>query len=153
MKLSKGVRLIRSPIREIRKLYRKTHRWKNLVMKPDRIVVPRTKCDMFDVCLDVELSGDASFGVRIHGQELGYDATKKLLTFPGKGVPVPLDDGVLSLRLLIDRTSLETFVGEGRASLTSCFLPGEAKNNLDFVLKSGAAKIKQLLVRELKPIH
>lgn len=152
-KLAKGIRLIRTPVKEIGKLYRKTHRWKNLALKPDRYVAPRTTCEMFDVCLDVEMSADAALGVRIRGQELGYDATKKLLTFPGKGVPVPLDAGLLSLRLLIDRTSLEAFVGEGRASLTSCFLPEPAKNNLDFRLKAGSARIRQLLVRELKPVQ
>jgi fructan beta-fructosidase len=56
----------------------------------------------------------------------------------------------LHLRILVDRTSIETFADDGRVSLTSCFLPKAEAKPLSFVVKGGGATIRSLVVHELK---
>jgi sucrose-6-phosphate hydrolase SacC (GH32 family) len=64
---------------------------------------------------------------------------------------VALADGVLRLRLLVDRTSIETFADDGRVALSGCFLPPANNKSLEVFSERGAVTIRSLRVTELKP--
>ena len=61
---------------------------------------------------------------------------EKKLTALGDA-PLILADRHLRLRVLVDRTSIETFADGGRVSLTSCFLPNENEKGLSSVCQRG----------------
>jgi sucrose-6-phosphate hydrolase SacC (GH32 family) len=50
----------------------------------------------------------------------------------------------------VDRTSIETFAGDGRVSLTSWFLPKPGDKGLSIFAKGGTAHVRSLTVYELK---
>jgi fructan beta-fructosidase len=84
------------------------------------------------------------------GEPITYDARKKLLSAVGEA-PLPLaEDGRLRLRVLVDRTSIETFANGGRISLTGCFLAKEGQPAVAFRSTGGVARAKSLVVYELK---
>jgi len=68
----------------------------------------------------------------VRGQPMVFDWSSKELRFRNSGshkvmpdrlqVPLPDDPG-LSVRLLIDRTSVEVFINQGLVSASFCFLP------------------------------
>ena len=62
----------------------------------------------------------------------------------------PEPGGHVKLRLLLDRTSLEVFGGEGQASLTSCFLPAPAGAGLSVYAEGGPVTLASLSVH---PLH
>jgi len=68
----------------------------------------------------------------------------------GGAVELPPVGGRLHLRILVDRTSLEVFGNDGRAAMTSCFLPKAAEKSLAVYATGGAAKIVSLQVFTLK---
>jgi fructan beta-fructosidase len=66
--------------------------------------------------------------------------------------PVELENGVLKLQILLDRTSLEIFANDGRVSISSCFLPPEDNKFLETVAVGGTARIRLLEIHELDSI-
>ncbi len=151
-KLPEGIRICRAPIREIEQLYIEEHKRDDLVIKADDTLTVETKSELLDVTVKLEPGEANELGLRVRGHELCFEAGKGTLSFLDKLVPVELGDGALKLRLLVDRTSLEVFIGEGEKTLTACFLPDEKAPKLELFARGGAAKLVSLAVNELKPI-
>ena len=59
----------------------------------------------------------------MQGRGRDIQAEKKTLTCLGREAPVEAADGKLTLRILVDRTSIEVFANDGKVVMTSCFLP------------------------------
>ena len=92
----------------------------------------------------------AAFGAIIHGNHLCYEVPERKFTYLGREIPAePDDDGRLSLQILVDRTSLELFVGGGKVSASFCFLPGPHEVPLEFYAREGSVRIVSLTVHEL----
>jgi len=65
-------------------------------------------------------------------------------------LPVQLpDEPRLSVRLLIDTTSVEVFINGGRISASFCFLPGGYINEIELLSWSGEQIIEDFELHEL----
>lgn len=148
---SDGIRLCRLPVREIERLHDKAHTWEDATLTAGRRLIPETNGELFDVRMEVEPDG-AGFGVEVRGIPLAYDAVEQTIRFLDRCAPLRPVDGRIRLRLLIDRTSLEIFGNDGELSMSSCFLPEAADENLAFYAKDGAVKIVSLTVCELRSV-
>ena len=73
-----------------------------------------------------------------------------VIRFNEKAVPLP--SGNISVRILIDRTSVELFVNEGQISANFCFLPGAYEQPIVFHSPAHRIQIKDLEVHELRGI-
>ncbi len=62
---------------------------------------------------------------------------------------LPLD-GVVRLRILLDRTSLEVFANDGEISMTSCLVPAEQNTSLELYAKGTEVHIESLAVHKLR---
>ena len=58
-------------------------------------------------------------------------------------------DGKLSLRIFIDRSSIEYFGNEGRSVMTNIVFPTEPYTTLSFTAAGGKAKLKNLKIYSL----
>ncbi|MCE9561580.1 MAG: GH32 C-terminal domain-containing protein [Planctomycetes bacterium] len=67
----------------------------------------------------------------LRGTELVYDVAKKTLTCKGVTASVPLRDGKLTLRILVDRGSVEVFADEGRVAMSIAAIPVEKNTKLE----------------------
>ena len=143
---SDGPRLFRWPVREIEGLHGKEHRWSDV---PVSGAMPLTGVDgeLFDVTADIDVGDAAEVGLVVRGEPVTYAVKDQKLTALGTA-PLPIVDGHLSLRLLVDRTSIETFADGGRVSLTSCFLP--RADGLSVFAHGGTARVRSLVVTELR---
>ncbi len=63
--------------------------------------------------------------------------------------PVGLDGGRLALTILVDRTSVEVFAGDGRAVITATAYPDEGSRGLAAFSEGGAAALRGLRVGPL----
>jgi sucrose-6-phosphate hydrolase SacC (GH32 family) len=79
-----------------------------------------------------------------------YSAEKKTLTCLGKEAPVEAANGRITLRILVDRTSIEVFANDGKVVMTSCFLPNSDNAGLELFFDGGSPKILSMAVYELK---
>ncbi|MGO9204384.1 MAG: LamG-like jellyroll fold domain-containing protein [Limisphaerales bacterium] len=144
--LDRSMHLFRKPAREIELLHRRQHAWKDLSLVPGQTRPLEAAGDLFHILADVEVPRDAALNFRIRGATV---------TVTGRSVacnskPAPVANGVRTVEILVDRTSIETFANDGEASLSACFLPSD--DRLGVECTQGPATIRALRVFELESI-
>jgi sucrose-6-phosphate hydrolase SacC (GH32 family) len=109
-----------------------------------------TTCSPNAIQLQVDLAGAKEFGVKCRGEAVTYSAGKEALTCLGREAKVDTANGQITLRILVDRTSIEVFANDGKVSMSSCFLPDPGKAGLELFCDGGSPKILSMTVYELK---
>lgn len=130
-KFNTGTYLIRQPVREIEKLYGKSQKWEkeNLIPGLNNNLIKKVKGELFHIKGQFDLKTCNSFGFLLRmnrknlGTELLYNVKRQTLTILGHTVPVEPIDNKIYLDILIDRSSIEVYVNNGRAVVTSTFTP------------------------------
>jgi levanase len=112
----------------------------------------------------------ARFGVRVRvgdGERtvIGYDADAQQVyvdrtasgeigfapTFPGvQRAPLPVVDGKVYLRILVDWSSVEVFADDGRRVITDQVFPGDASQGVQLFSEGGSTVLDQLAIRPLR---
>ncbi|HMS56094.1 MAG TPA: glycoside hydrolase family 32 protein [Fimbriimonadaceae bacterium] len=85
-----------------------------------------TKGDAPGDLLDLECSfkiGKSVTRVNVNGVTVSFDPATSILSVLGRGAYLEPEKGRLSLRMLVDRTSIEVFGNGGRVSLSMCKQP------------------------------
>ena len=113
-----GVRLCRTPIREIQGLYREQHESPDQRLNPGQALSVEPPGAQFDMQAEIEISPGAGWSIRLH--DVALTGTETHLTCLGKTAPLPTVNGRISLRVLVDTTSIEVFANGGEVSLSSC---------------------------------
>ena len=150
--IPEGLRVCRLPVPEIKTIFGKKYAWNNQTLKPGENLLKGITGDLFDIQLRVALAGAREFGIKCHGQAVTYSAEKKTLTCLGRQAPLEADNDTITVRILVDRTSIEVFGNDGRVSMSSCFLPGPENTGLELFSDGGNPKILSLTICELKSI-
>jgi sucrose-6-phosphate hydrolase SacC (GH32 family) len=164
---SDGIRMCPMPIREIEKLYASEKVFEHTKIEPGSNLLSGFEGDLFDIEADIELAEADRVGFRIRGLEVAYDVKTKTLT-SGWAAYDAKEMGLISgessarlepsgrriqLRILVDRTSIETFANNGEVYMPQDALPEEGQaNKLELFAEGGAAKVRSLAVRELESI-
>ena len=144
---SGGLRLFRYPVEEIESLHTKAFTLESHSLKPGDNPVSGISGDLFDIEMEVEPGDAVEFGIRLHEKTVSY-AAGEVCSLGRKAGASPVD-GAIKLRMLVDRTSIETFANDGEVSLTSCFLPQKPDTGLELYARGGTAIIRYLRVTEL----
>ena len=148
---AEGIRLVQNPVREIERLRegRVTREWS----------------EALDIVAELRTGASRDTGIELrqgpeHGTRVGYDAAKGVVyidrtrsgaltihpEFAARHeAPLRLRDGVLRLRILLDRCSVEVFADGGRVAMTDLIFPEPGDRGLSVY---GAASID---VWSLKP--
>jgi sucrose-6-phosphate hydrolase SacC (GH32 family) len=145
-----GHRLFSTPIREIDLLHGKRHDWSDLTLAPGGDPLSGLQGELFDIEAEFEPGEARTFGFEIRGERIAYSPTDRRLTALGSA-PLDLKGGALRLRVLADRTSLETFANDGQVALAGCFLPPANNKGLRLFADGGNFRVRSLRVTELKP--
>ena len=159
-----GVRMCRTPVREIEGLRAGEHKWRDVTVSPNenllsgvstsgnkfgRDLQSRPQDELFDIDAVIELKDAAEFGLSLRGQDVHYTVSTGILTCLGREAEVALDKNRLTLRILIDRNSVEVYAAGGRAVFSSCFVPNGAKG-LELYSKGGRIRVVSMNVWPLK---
>jgi fructan beta-fructosidase len=144
-----GLRISRLPVREIESLYDTAQTWSNITLQPGDDPLSKTTGDLFDIRAEIDVGHADEITFTTHGQRLTYSASKRTLTCRGSA-PLKLESGRLILRILVDRTSIETFAGQGEASISDCFVPKSNEAALSLSATGGDAKLVSLKVCKLR---
>jgi levanase/fructan beta-fructosidase len=104
-------------------------------------------------------AGDVEFRIAgragATGTIVGYDAGQHQLyinkTQSGKDtvvhyVPVQLVNGILTLEILVDRSSLEVFAADGARVYTTMIFPDAGAHGLTLLAKGGDFRVKELTI-------
>jgi sucrose-6-phosphate hydrolase SacC (GH32 family) len=147
-----GLRLCRNPVREIKLLRKKQHKWQNLTLKPGDKPLEGITGELFEIQAEIEPAEAKEIGFRIRGIDVVYNVKKQKIYCLGEDGPLKPIDGRIDLHLLVDRTSLEAFGNNGLLSMSSCMLPEEDNKSLAVFCGGGQAKLLSLKVWELNSI-
>jgi fructan beta-fructosidase len=144
-----GLRICRLPAAEIKNLYEKQHVWKDVTIKPGENPLKDVSGELFDIQLQAEVGGATKFGIKWRGGAVTYSAEKETLNCLGREAKVQAANGQITLRILIDRTSIEVFANDGKVSMSSCYLPKPNNLGVEFFSDGGDLKITSMTVCEL----
>lgn len=147
-----GPRLRMNPIEEIETLRTKTHEWNNIVLKESVNPLSGLKGDLFDVEVQFEPSDGSETIFDIRGIKFVYNCETQTLSSCGTPMKLKPINGVIRLRILLDRTSIEVYGNNGRRYLPLIAYPEEDNLSLIATCSKGQVKANYLRVHELKSI-
>jgi len=143
-----GIRLYRWPVKEIESLYNKKHEVKQTALKPGDNPLKDIKAELIDLSADITLGSAQKVVFNLRGSVVSYDG--QTLTIPGGSGVLKRWDGGMTVRILIDRGSIEVFGNEGRLSMTSYAIHEPENLDLSLTAEGGEAVVNKLVVHELK---
>jgi fructan beta-fructosidase len=148
--LRQGVRLCRNPVKEIERLYAERFVLEDQTIQPRENPWRDISGSLFDIELEVEPRQAGGFSVGFQGETVAFKETT--LTSLGKSASLAPLEGAIHLRILVDRTSVETFGNSGEVALTSCFLPRSDQAELTFQADGAPVHLRYAAVRKLRSI-
>ena len=151
---SDGPRLCRWPVREIAALYDKKTEGlaRSITLQAgDDHAFSELTGDLWDIEAEfAPQAGATAFGLRLRGADIRYHVAEGMVSALGRQAPVAPEGSRITLRLLLDRTSLETFGNGGRVSLTSCWLPPPGDRGFSAYSEGGAVTLVSLTAHRLR---
>ena len=137
-------RLFRRPVPEIESLQGKERAWRDLKLTPGAPTSLNAAGALFRILAEVEIPDGASLIFHLRGTLVKLTHSEAAC----KSNPAPLVGAVRTVEILVDRTSIETFVNEGEVSISACFLPTDER--LELAADRGPVRIRSLRLIELK---
>ena len=151
-RFGRRIELCRTPAQEIEGLYRRTIEIKPQTLTSQVLSITETTSDLLDFSVSFEDRSARTFGLIIRGHRIEVNPEDQTLFAFGKTAPVALDNGRISLRLLVDRTSAELFSADGRLSMSCCFLPEPADVPVEVFATDGTVSVEHFILHELASI-
>lgn len=141
-----GPRIYRKPAAEIAKLHGKSRVFERTTLNAGTVLPLDAPGDLFHIVAQVEIPEGAELTFHIRGAAVTL--TDRTVAFNSK--PASAIGAIKSVEILVDRTSIETFVNGGEVSLSACFLP--ADDTLKVECTRGEATIRSMQVFPLESI-
>jgi fructan beta-fructosidase len=146
-----GIRLFMEPVEELKVLRGRQHRWSDLELGSAPTTLDGVEGELFDIEAVLEWGNAQTVGMDIRGHRIEYCAVAKELSALGRKARLEPDQGRITLRILVDRTSIEIFANAGRVQMAHCFLPEDEKRDLAINATGGSARAPSVTVWELRP--
>lgn len=106
--------------------------------------------ELVDVTATISLGDAKRVEFALRGLDIVYDAAAGTIACGKYAALLPLDEGKLTLRALVDRGSVELFAGGGSVAISASHRPAADERGMSLVAKGGAARIESLEVYELR---
>ncbi|MNX52791.1 Sucrose-6-phosphate hydrolase [compost metagenome] len=151
-----GNRILFSPVEEIENYRRNLYELHDVVL--DQVIDIQTSGDSYELQAEFQAGSAEEFGLKLRvGTEeetvLSYRPEEGLFSLdrdnsgqgPGgeRRVRVGLTDGLLKLRIFVDKSSVEVFIGDGEHVVTARIYPGPQSLGIQAFAK-GTAKLVSL---------
>jgi fructan beta-fructosidase len=148
-----GLRLTRTPVKELESLRIQHHQWRKLTLKEGSSnPLKQLNPELVELRAEFEPGNASALILHIRGVDVVYDVKKQVLLADGVQAPAPLINGKLKLILYADRTGIEIFANDGLLYMPVNINLDQTNKSLSFAAKGGTVTIKQLDVYELKSI-
>ncbi len=148
-----GIRLCRWPVREVESLRTRSDGLTNVVLASGQSrAIANVPSGLVDIEAEFELQDAAEFGLRVRGEEVAYNVLDCLLKVRGDSGPLEPVKNRVSLRLLVDRMSLEIFGNGGRFSMSNYFTPPQDNTGIEAYAVQGSVRLVSIKVHELRSV-
>jgi fructan beta-fructosidase len=119
-------------------------------LKPGDNPLAAIQGDLFHIVAEIDPGTAREVGFELRGQRVWFANAEKKFHPLGQAVDFYPQHKTFPLELLLDRTSLEVFVDEGRVSASSCFIERPNRKDLQVFAVGGTAHIVSLQIHTLK---
>jgi fructan beta-fructosidase len=144
-----GVRMVARPVRELDTAGRTIQNLPTSMPIPNTGTTPiQLGSSSTDVSWDFVFATQSIATMELRGVKIIVDSTAKKISIGDVVVPIRGSSERVSLRLLIDRGSLELFIGDGDAVISRALRPSEAPDKLSF-FSQGTVRIENLRAQDL----
>ena len=148
-----GIRLFSMPAMEIVTVRCKYHEWKEINLSSIPFKLEGQSGGLYDLSIEIIPDGDACTVIKIGGSvEISYDSGKNVFSCRGMDVKLPNQNTTFTVRLVIDRTSLEIFVNGGEAHMPLTEIWKDLEPEIEISTRSGKAQIFSIELFELESI-
>lgn len=145
-----GPRLYAWPVEEIESLQSMLHAFADVRVPPGENPLEDITGELFDIEAEVELGDARSCGFEVRGIAVTYDVGRQEIDCGGVKAPLRPEEGVIRLRLLVDRGSIELFGNGGQVAISAGVKPARDNKSLKFSAAGGAVRLPSLTVCELR---
>ncbi len=118
-----GIRLFMNPVKELESLRAWKRETSTRVVTPSSEYVIPWDRELFDLEIALKPGRTGKSALDVVGRRIEYDVAAKTISLDGIKAPLELQDGRLTLRIVVDRTSIELFAQDGEVQIAKCFLP------------------------------
>lgn len=146
-----GLRLSSRPVGEIEKLRVASNSLSNHELLPGQPLLVG-QGELLDILIIFEPGQAQRLLFDVRGVPLIYDVKRQELSCLGKELSLPAEQGRVTLRLLVDRTSVEIFGNEGLAYLPLGVLLEPEKHAVYLFAEGGPAKLVSLAAYRLRGV-
>lgn len=142
------------PIREIERLHRRVERSAAVSLHAGETYARTLNGDLYDIRISLRPAGGdrARFRLSLFGLDILGDGETNELRCLDYAAPMEKEGDSLDLRLLVDRTGVEIFIGGGRAFLSIGHLQDPGRNRLEIVSTEGDFVLQEAMIAELENI-
>jgi fructan beta-fructosidase len=147
----KGIRMFRTPIKEIKDIYAETVTRKDVTIKPGGNPLADIAGDLFDIEMEVSLLKAKRFAVKLNDIEIASYLRSRCYSIKSS-ISQDLVNGKIKLRILVDRMSVEVFINDGASVMTNYFIPKTREKGLELIAEGGEIKVHLLRVTKLKSV-
>jgi len=148
------IRLFAEPVKELESLRKVESRkaWSDMSLSGDTNPLKDLSGDLFEILATIELRPDLTSPVefRLRGIPVVYDPAAKNLRCGKVSAPLSDEDGLIRLRILLDKGSIEVFGNDGRVAMSVGITPNLADHALGLRSLGGSAFLKALEVFPLE---
>jgi sucrose-6-phosphate hydrolase SacC (GH32 family) len=146
-----GLRLFANPVREIKALWSETSLIGQQALKPGgNNPLAGVQGDLLDITADIIPNKAEKVAFQIHGVSVAFNVRSNTLSCLNKTGPLQPQDGMIKLRFLVDRASIEIFGNDGRLYMPMGIISKEPGQPLRIYSEGGEARIKHLEVHYLR---
>ncbi len=146
-----GIRLFIEPVEELAVLRTRKHSHEDVILHATPVRLESGDGKLFDIQAVFELGEARTVGIDVRGHRIEYSVDDQQLSALGRRAPLRAEAGRITLRILVDRTSVEVFANEGRVQMAHCFLPDADQRELTVFATGGPARAPSISVWELRP--
>lgn len=136
-----GPRLAVRPAAEVASLRGQRHSFKEAQFDGEANPLAGLKGDLWDIEATFELQGATQVGFHVRGIPVMYHAGNRQLSCLNCTAPLEPTEGKLKLRLIVDRTSIEIFGGEGEVYMPIGVIPSDELHGLEVFARGGRAVV------------
>lgn len=145
---AEGLRLFANPVREIEAIRARSHCFVDRDLR-EQNPLEEVSGDLFDIELVIDPGDAREIGLLIRGVPVAYDCAKSELHCRGVAGKLERQDGAITLRALVDRTTIELFGNGGALYMPIGVIPPDNQHGLAVYSIGGSARIHSLVVHEL----
>jgi len=167
---AEGVLLVQAPAAEMERLRARHTSHADRTLSPDAAVWERDVSEAMEIIVQFDLGQASECGIRVHTggraqTTIGYDAgadavfvdrtrsgkTDFSSAFPGRQCgPLAPKSGRITLRIYLDRSSVEVFANDGEAVISSAIFPEAVTTSLECYAEGGEARLLSLDMYSLR---